>query len=73
MNPELAMPVMNFLHITTNDISPGGRLWQEFQKDMMEANDNANSVDEDAICTIAKGMFGPKGVVAPNMMIPSGD
>lgn len=71
INPEMAMPVMAFFHVTTADISPGGADWPLFQQDIQEAQENVNALDHDAICTAAEEMFGPKGVVARNLMIRS--
>ena len=69
----MAMPVMKFLKITTDDISPGGADWPLFQQDIQEAQKNVNELDDDKICGVAALMFGPHGVVAPNLMIPTGN
>jgi hypothetical protein len=37
------------------------------------AQENINALDDKAICDAAKGMFGPNGVVAPNLMIRARD
>jgi hypothetical protein len=73
VNPKMAMPVMAFFKITTADISPGGADWPLFQQDIQKAQENINALDDKAICDAAKGMFGPNGVVAPNLMIRARD
>jgi hypothetical protein len=73
VNSEMVMPVMNFLKITTDDISPGGADWPLFQQDIQQAQENVKPLDDDEICTAAAKMFGPKGLIAPNLMIPTGN
>jgi hypothetical protein len=73
INSKMAMPVMAFFKITTADISPGGRDWNIFQRDIQQAQDNTNDLDQDSICEAAGEMFGPNGVVVPNLMIQSGE
>ncbi len=66
--PEVEL-LMGYLHITTKDISPEGPDWPVFQRDMLRAENDTKDFDANAVCSAAEGMFGPKGTVAPNLMI----
>jgi hypothetical protein len=73
INREMAAQVMTSLNITTDDISPGGGDWPLFQQDVQEAQKNVNDLDHNKVCMLAPLMFGPNGVVARNLMIPTGN
>ena len=68
--PEVGL-LMGYLHITTKDISPDGPDWPVFQQNMLRAENDTKDLDANAMCSAAEGMFGPKGTVAPNLMIPA--
>jgi hypothetical protein len=69
MNPPMVEPVMEFFHIKTQDISPGGPSWPEFQKNILAAQENSRTLGDEEMCVAAAAMFGSNGVVARNLMI----
>lgn len=70
VNPSMVAPAMDFFHIKTQDISPGGADWPTFEKLVLAAQENSNQLDDTEMCVAAAGMFGPSGVVARDLMIP---
>jgi hypothetical protein len=63
--------LMGYLHITTKDISPGGSEWPVFEANLLKAKTDTEALDANAMCQAAEGMFGAKGTVSPNLMIPT--
>jgi hypothetical protein len=58
------------LPIKSQDISPGGLSWPEFQKDMLAAQENSRTMGDEEMCVAAAAMVGPDGVVARDLMVP---